>query len=72
MRVELAELHAKIGATMIYVTHDQVEAMTMADQIVILNAGRIEQTGVPMELYSRPETVFLTSTVRFNSCVASA
>ena len=59
MRVELAELHAKIGATMIYVTHDQVEAMTMADQIVILNAGRIEQVGAPMDLYSRPETAFV-------------
>ena len=54
-----AELHAKIGATMIYVTHDDGEAMTMASQIVILNAGQIEQVGAPMDLYSRPETVFV-------------
>ena len=59
MRVELAELHARIGATMVYVTHDQVEAMTMADQIVVLNGGRIEQAGAPMELYSRPATPFV-------------
>ena len=59
MRVELAELHAKIGATMIYVTHDQVEAMTMADRIVVLNAGKIEQVGPPMELYGSPATVFV-------------
>ena len=59
MRVELAELHAKIGATMIYVTHDQIEAMTMADQIVVLNEGRIEQQGKPMELYNAPETRFV-------------
>ena len=59
MRVELAELHAKIGATMIYVTHDQIEAMTMADQIVVLNEGRIEQRGKPMELYNAPKTRFV-------------
>ncbi len=59
MRVELAELHSKIGATMIYVTHDQVEAMTMADQIVVLNCGRIEQQGAPMDLYDGPETPFV-------------
>ncbi|MDE0530761.1 MAG: ATP-binding cassette domain-containing protein [Albidovulum sp.] len=59
MRVELAELHSKIGATMIYVTHDQVEAMTMADQIVVLNNGRIEQQGMPMELYIAPKTRFV-------------
>ena len=59
MRVELAELHARLGATMIYVTHDQVEAMTLADQIVVMNAGRIEQTGSPMALYERPATRFV-------------
>jgi ABC-type sugar transport system ATPase subunit len=59
MRVELAELHAKLGATMVYVTHDQVEAMTMADQIVVLNSGRIEQVGKPMDLYARPVTPFV-------------
>jgi len=59
MRVDLAELHRKLGATMIYVTHDQVEAMTMADQIVVMNAGRIEQVGAPMELYNEPRTEFV-------------
>ncbi len=59
MRIELTELHARLGATMIYVTHDQVEAMTMADKIVVLNAGRIEQVGTPMELYEQPATPFV-------------
>lgn len=59
MRVELTELHAKLEATMIYVTHDQVEAMTMADKIVVLNAGKIEQVGSPMELYNHPATPFV-------------
>ena len=59
MRLELAELHARLGATMIYVTHDQVEAMTMADQIVVLNGGRIEQAGPPMTLYRTPATPFV-------------
>ena len=59
MRVELAQLHARLGATMIYVTHDQVEAMTLADQIVVLNKGIIEQVGSPMELYLRPRTLFV-------------
>ena len=56
---ELASLHARLDATMIYVTHDQVEAMTMADQIVVLQAGRIEQVGSPLELYERPANVFV-------------
>ncbi|MDP4300207.1 ABC transporter ATP-binding protein [Leptothrix discophora] len=59
MRVELADLHRQIGATMIYVTHDQVEAMTMADQIVVLNKGHIEQAGSPMDLYRQPATPFV-------------
>ena len=59
MRIELAELHHRLGATMIYVTHDQVEAMTLADQIVVMNAGRIEQVGPPEVLYDRPETTFV-------------
>jgi ABC-type sugar transport system ATPase subunit len=59
MRVELEALHHTLGATMIYVTHDQVEAMTMADQIVVLNAGEIEQVGPPLELYHRPATRFV-------------
>ena len=54
MRIELSDLHRKLGATMIYVTHDQVEAMTMADKIVVLNGGQIEQVGSPMELYNAP------------------
>ncbi len=54
MRVEIAALHGQLGNTMIYVTHDQVEAMTMADRIVVLRAGRIEQVGKPLELYNRP------------------
>ena len=59
MRVELEGLHRELGATMIYVTHDQVEAMTMADRIVVLNGGRVEQVGAPMELYHRPRTLFV-------------
>ena len=59
MRVELAQLHKRLGATMIYVTHDQVEAMTLADQIVVLNKGVIEQVGPPMELYEQPRTLFV-------------
>ncbi len=59
MRVEIARLHKEIGATMIYVTHDQVEAMTLADKIVVLRAGRIEQVGSPMELYADPDNRFV-------------
>ncbi len=59
MRVELEALHKALGATMIYVTHDQVEAMTMADKIVVLQAGRIEQVGSPMDLYHRPDNEFV-------------
>ncbi|MEX0969383.1 MAG: sn-glycerol-3-phosphate ABC transporter ATP-binding protein UgpC [Paracoccaceae bacterium] len=59
MRVELARLHQELGTTMIYVTHDQVEAMTLADKIVVLRAGYIEQVGAPMELYRDPDNVFV-------------
>jgi ABC-type sugar transport system ATPase subunit len=59
MRIELSDLHRKLGATMIYVTHDQVEAMTMADKIVVLNGGRIEQVGSPMDLYNAPVSPFV-------------
>ena len=55
MRLEISELHQQLKTTMIYVTHDQVEAMTMADKIVVLNAGNIEQVGSPMELYKHAE-----------------
>ena len=59
MRVEIASLHKQIGATMIYVTHDQVEAMTLADKIVVLRAGRIEQVGAPLDLYRDPDNRFV-------------
>ena len=59
MRVEIARLHNEIGATMIYVTHDQVEAMTLADKIVVLRDGRIEQVGSPMDLYQNPDNRFV-------------
>ncbi|KQV16491.1 ABC transporter ATP-binding protein [Rhizobium sp. Root1203] len=59
MRIELAKLHRQLKATMIYVTHDQVEAMTMADRIVVLNAGDIAQTGAPLELYHKPANLFV-------------
>ncbi len=61
MRVELSQLHQSLDATMVYVTHDQVEAMTMADRIVVLNGGRVEQFGTPMELYHHPKTKFVAS-----------
>jgi multiple sugar transport system ATP-binding protein len=59
MRLEISELHQQLGKTMIYVTHDQVEAMTMADKIVVLNAGNVEQVGSPMELYRAPSNLFV-------------
>ncbi|MGO7585846.1 ABC transporter ATP-binding protein [Rhizobium ruizarguesonis] len=59
MRVELSSLHAELGATMVYVTHDQVEAMTMASRIVVLNQGVIEQVGSPLELYRNPDNLFV-------------
>jgi multiple sugar transport system ATP-binding protein len=59
MRLEIKRLHQSLSATMIYVTHDQVEAMTMADRIVVLNAGRIEQVGSPLEVYRRPNGLFV-------------
>jgi multiple sugar transport system ATP-binding protein len=59
MRLEISELHHQLKTTMIYVTHDQVEAMTMADKIVVLNAGRIEQVGSPLELYRSPANLFV-------------
>ena len=59
MRVELGRLHKKLGVTMVYVTHDQTEAMTMASRIVVLNNGEIEQIGTPLELYNRPDSQFV-------------
>ncbi|NJM83100.1 MAG: ATP-binding cassette domain-containing protein [Tabrizicola sp.] len=58
-RIEIARLHRELGATMIYVTHDQVEAMTLADRIVVLRAGEVEQVGSPMELYNNPANTFV-------------
>lgn len=59
MRLELARLHRDLRATMIYVTHDQVEAMTLADKVVVLNQGKVEQVGSPLELYQRPKNQFV-------------
>jgi len=59
MRVEIAKLHKQLGSTMIYVTHDQIEAMTLADKIVVLRAGHIEQAGTPLELYNDPDNQFV-------------
>ena len=62
MRREIRSLQQRLGITMIYVTHDQLEAMTMADQVILMNAGQVEQQGAPADLYERPETIF---TARF-------
>ncbi|CCM78287.1 ABC transporter ATP-binding protein [Rhizobium mesoamericanum] len=59
MRLEIARLHQRLGATMIYVTHDQTEAMTLADRIIVFNKGHIEQVGAPMELYEWPANMFV-------------
>lgn len=59
MRTQIRELHDRLGTTTIYVTHDQTEAMTMADQIVVLNGGRVEQIGTPREIYERPANLFV-------------
>ena len=59
MRLEIAKLHRRIQATTVYVTHDQVEAMTLADRIVVMNAGRMEQVGPPLDLYHRPASLFV-------------
>ena len=59
MRVEINKLHRRLGSTMIFVTHDQVEAMTLADRIVVLRAGIVEQVGTPLDLYNAPENLFV-------------
>src|ERR1700731_4118295 len=61
MRGEIRELHRRLGTTCIYVTHDQIEAMTMADRIVVMNDGIVEQVGSPLELYDRPSNLFVAS-----------
>ncbi|MBZ9976772.1 ABC transporter ATP-binding protein [Mesorhizobium sp. BR-1-1-10] len=63
MRVEISRLHKELGATMVYVTHDQTEAMTLADRIVVLRAGHIEQIGRPLELYDNPDNMFVAGFV---------
>src|SRR5260370_35760475 len=59
MRIELSKLHSELQSTMIYVTHDQVEAMTLADKIIVLNGGKIEQICQPRDLYQRPANLFV-------------
>src|SRR5205823_6063166 len=59
MRTEIRALHQRLGATSIYVTHDQVEAMTMADRMVVMNGGRIEQVGAPLDVYDMPQTLYV-------------
>jgi multiple sugar transport system ATP-binding protein len=61
MRSEIKELHQRLGTTIVYVTHDQVEAMTMADRIVVMNGGNVEQIGQPLELYDNPTNLFVAS-----------
>ncbi len=61
MRSEIKELHQRLGTTIVYVTHDQIEAMTMADKIVVMRAGRIEQIGKPLDLYDRPNNTFVAT-----------
>jgi multiple sugar transport system ATP-binding protein len=75
MRVEIAKLHNDLGNTMIYVTHDQVEAMTMADKIVVLRLGVIEQAGAPLDLYNNPRNLFVAGFIgspKMNFLTASA
>jgi multiple sugar transport system ATP-binding protein len=61
MRTEIRELHQRLKTTTVYVTHDQIEAMTMADKIVVMQGGRIEQVGAPLDLYDRPANTFVAS-----------
>ncbi len=61
MRIEIKELHQRLGTTIVYVTHDQIEAMTMADKIVVMRDGRVEQIGSPLDLYDKPNNTFVAS-----------
>jgi multiple sugar transport system ATP-binding protein len=77
MRIEIAKLHDEIGATMVYVTHDQVEAMTLADRIVVLRDGRVEQVGAPLDLYHQPANRFVAGFIgspqmNFIDCIVEA
>src|SRR6201992_2785942 len=64
MRAEIKELHQRLATTTVYVTHDQIEAMTMADKIVVMNSGNVEQTGAPLELYDHPLNLFVAGFIR--------
>ena len=66
-RLEIAKLHQQLGATIVYVTHDQVEAMTLGDKIVVMHEGRIQQAGTPLELYQQPHNLFVAGTDRSES-----
>src|SRR5207249_10959732 len=73
MRTEIKKVHQKVTTTTVYVTHDQIEAMTLADRVVVMNAGRIEQIGTPHEVYHRPQTYFVAGFIgspamNFMSC----
>jgi len=75
MRVEIAKLHSMLGNTMVYVTHDQTEALTLADKIVVLRAGRVEQIGAPLALYNDPDNAFVAGFIgspRMNFLAATA
>ena len=75
MRGEIKKLHRELGATSVYVTHDQIEAMTMADRIVAMHHGVVQQIGTPLEIYDRPANVFVASFIgspAMNSCAAPA
>jgi sn-glycerol 3-phosphate transport system ATP-binding protein len=61
MRAELQALHRRLGTTSLYVTHDQVEAMTLAQRMIVMNAGRVEQIGAPLEVYARPASTFVAA-----------
>ena len=61
MRTEIKELHRKLNTTIVYVTHDQIEAMTMADRIIVLDGGHVSQTGTPLELYDKPANRFVAT-----------
>ncbi len=63
MRLQIGKLHRQLGATMVYVSHDQVEAMTLADKIAVLKDGRVQQIGSPIELYHNPANLFVASSL---------
>ncbi len=67
MQIEIRRIHRELGVTTVYVTHDQTEAMTMSDRIAVFNAGRIEQVATPLEIYGRPQTVFVAGFIGDNN-----